>query len=71
MTEPTPQSGGSPADYSLTDYVAQAALVIGLPIPPEYHQSVMENFARIQTVAQFVLDCPLPEDIEIAPIFEP
>jgi len=62
MTEPTPNS---------TAYVDQAAALIGLPIPPECHQSVVENFDRITTVAQLFLDFPLPEDIEIAPVFEP
>ncbi len=52
-------------------YVEQAAALIGLPIPPEYHQSVVENFERIQTVAQLFLEFPLPEDTEIAPVFEP
>lgn len=56
---------------SATDYVDQAALMIGLPIPPEYHQSVVENFERIRAVAQQVMDFPLPEATEIAPVFEP
>ncbi len=52
-------------------YVDQAAAVVGLPIPPEYHQSVVENFERIAIVAQQVMEFPLPEDTEIAPVFEP
>ncbi len=53
------------------EYVDQAALAVGLPIPPEYHQGVVENFERIVIVAQLVMDVPLPEEIEIAPVFEP
>lgn len=52
-------------------YVDQAAAVVGLPIPPEYHQSVVENFERITIVAQLVIDFPLPEETEVAPVFEP
>ena len=52
-------------------YVDQAATIVGLPIPPEYHQGVVENFERITIVAQQVMDFPLPEDTEIAPVFEP
>jgi hypothetical protein len=66
MTEPT-----APAPISTEDYVNQTAQMIGLPIPLEYHQSVVENFERIRTVAQLVIDVPLPEHIEIAPVFEP
>lgn len=52
-------------------YVEQAADVIGLPIPDEYHQSVVENFERIHKVAQLFLEFSLPEETEIAPVFEP
>jgi len=58
-----------PMDY--TTYVEQAAAVVGLPIPPEYHQSVVENFERIAAIAQLVMEFPLDEDVEIAPVFEP
>jgi hypothetical protein len=62
MTEP---------NFDPVAYVDQAAALIGLPIPDEYHQSVVENFERIQTVAQLFLEFPLPEDTETAPVFEP
>lgn len=62
MTEPS---------FNPTTYVDQAAALIGLPIPSEYHQSVVENFERIAAVAQLVLEFPLPEEIEPAPKFEP
>lgn len=62
MTEPIPGAA---------EYIDQAAAVVGIPIPPEYHQGVVENFERIQIVAQLVMDFPLPKDTEIAPVFEP
>jgi hypothetical protein len=61
----------SQPELGAAEYVNQAAHMIGLPIPPEYYSSVVENFERIQTIAQLVMDVPLPEEIEIAPVFEP
>jgi hypothetical protein len=55
----------------LVAYVDQAARIIGLEIPAEYHAGVVQNFERIAAIAQPVMEFPLPEDIEIAPIFEP
>lgn len=44
---------------------------VGLPIPAEYRESVIANMERIHTVAQLVLEFPLSEEIEAAPVFEP
>lgn len=64
MTEPL-------SHHQVAAYVDQAAAITGLPIPPEYHASVVENFERIAAIAQLVLDFPLPEETEIAPVFVP
>jgi hypothetical protein len=58
-------------DKDFGQFVDLMAAVVELPIPPEYRQGVVENFERITTVAQLVLEFPLPEDIEAAPVFEP
>ncbi|MCU0547723.1 MAG: DUF4089 domain-containing protein [Leptolyngbya sp. Prado105] len=52
-------------------FVAAMSEVVALPIPDDYRDSVVANFERIQTVAQIVLEFPLPEGIELAPVFEP
>lgn len=52
-------------------YVPQTAQLLNLPIPPEQLASVVENFERIQAIAQPVLEFPLPDDLEAAPRFEP
>ena len=52
-------------------YVDQTASMVGLPIPAEYRQSVIDNFDRIAAIAQLVLEFPMPEETEIAPVFEP
>lgn len=62
MTEP---------EKDLSTFVDQTADLIGLPIPAEYRQGVIDNFERIAAIAQLVTEFPLPEDTEIAPIFEP
>ncbi len=51
--------------------VDQIAALIGLPISPEYHLGVVTNFERIQTIAQLVMEFPLPDETEAAPVFEP
>jgi hypothetical protein len=52
-------------------YVTAMATVLGLPIPAESRLSVVENVARLLAAAAFVMDFPLPEDVEAAPIFRP
>lgn len=53
------------------EFVKVMSEIVALPIPDEYQENVVANFDRIQTVAQFVLEFPLPEEIEIAPVFDP
>lgn len=52
-------------------WLEQMAHLIELPIPTEYRDGVLENLERIQTIAQLVLEFPLPEEIQLAPTFEP
>ncbi|MEP0916606.1 DUF4089 domain-containing protein [Leptolyngbya sp. DQ-M1] len=54
-----------------SEFVEIMAEAVGLPIPAEYCESVVANMERIHTVAQLVLEFPLPEEIEAAPVFEP
>lgn len=63
----------SPSHFpsDLTQYVDQMSQVLGLPIPDEYRQGVIENVARTAAIAQLVLDFPLPPEVEAAPIFQP
>ena len=55
----------------ITAYVEQTAKLLGLSIPPEQMPNVVENFARVQAIAQPVLEFPLPDDLEVASRFEP
>jgi Protein of unknown function (DUF4089) len=61
----------------MTDLVDIAQLVdvtatlVALPLQPEHRPGVVANFDRIVTLAQLVMDFPLPPEIEAAPVFEP
>ncbi|HEY9736395.1 MAG TPA: DUF4089 domain-containing protein [Trichocoleus sp.] len=52
-------------------YVDQMSAFLRLPIPPELRDGVIENLERIWDIAQPVVEFPLPDDLEAAPIFEP
>lgn len=56
---------------NIAQYVEQTAQLIDLPLAPEYQLSVVENFAKIAAIATLVVEFTLPEDIELAPVFEP
>jgi gamma-glutamylcyclotransferase (GGCT)/AIG2-like uncharacterized protein YtfP len=53
------------------EFVEQMAAVIGLPLQPDHQPGVVDNVTRIIALAQLVAEFPLPEEIEIAPVFQP
>lgn len=55
----------------IAEYVEIMAKLIDLPIPPEYRPGVVANMERIAEIAKLVTEFPLPEEIELAPVFEP
>ena len=52
-------------------YVDAAAALIGLPIDPALRRGVVVNLERIAQMAALVMEFPLPEDAEPAPVFRP
>ena len=52
-------------------YVDAAAALIGLPIDPAHRPGVVLNLERIAQMAALVMDFPLPDEIEPAPIYQP
>lgn len=58
-------------NLNIAQYVEETAQLIDLPLAPEYRLSVVENFAKIAAIATLVVEFPLPEDLESAPVFEP
>jgi hypothetical protein len=61
--------GETPLDLEL--WVDQMALLVSLPLQPEHRAGVVANFDRIQAIAQLVMELPLPDEVETAPVFEP
>ena len=51
-------------------YVDQAAALIGLNIPEQYRQGVIENIERLHTAAA-LLPTSIPDNVTAAPVFEP
>ncbi|MBE9189647.1 DUF4089 domain-containing protein [Gloeocapsopsis crepidinum LEGE 06123] len=56
--------------FDVAQYVDCTALILDLEINPEYRESVIANFEKIQAIAQLVNEFLLPE-IEASPTFEP
>jgi hypothetical protein len=52
-------------------YAEQAAMAIGLPITPARMPAVAQQLAGLLNAAALVMEHPLPEDVEPAPVFEP
>jgi hypothetical protein len=52
-------------------YVEEMALLVDLNLRQEYQDGVIANFERIKNIAKLVNEFELPEEIEVAPIFEP
>ena len=58
-------------ESNVQEYVNQMSLLLDLPINEEYKDGVIANFEKIKDIAEIVNNFPLPESIEIAPLFEP
>ncbi|NJL01925.1 MAG: DUF4089 domain-containing protein [Spirulinaceae cyanobacterium SM2_1_0] len=61
----------SESQFSPSDYLDAAAPLLQLPIPPEARPGVIANLERLNEIAQLVLEYPLPESTDPAPVFEP
>ncbi|MEH2115307.1 DUF4089 domain-containing protein [Nostoc sp.] len=57
--------------FNLGEYVDQMGLLLDLEIADEYRDGVVANFERIRAIANLVNSFALPEDVEVAPVFEP
>ena len=53
------------------DYVEAVSSTIGLAISAENRAGVIENLDRIASIAEFLMQFPLSQDIEVAPVFRP
>lgn len=55
--------------FRAASYVEMAAERIGLPIDPSLTASVTEDFQRISDIASFLMEFPLEQSGEAAPVF--
>jgi hypothetical protein len=56
---------------SMEPLVDQLAQLITLPLAPDHRPGVIANFERTAAIAQLVMEFPLDDDGEIAPVFHP
>ena len=52
-------------------YAEHAAAAIGLPLDPARKAAVVQHLAVMLAAAALVLEFPLPDEVEAAPVFEP
>jgi len=52
-------------------YVAAAAAEIGLNIDPANYAAVADDLKRTASIAEFLMQFPLSQDVEGAPVFRP
>ena len=57
--------------FDVDAYVDAAAALVGLPIDPAHRPGIVLNLRRIADLAALVMEFPLPDDIEAAPVFAP
>lgn len=55
----------------MADYVEQMAWLLDLPLDPASRPSIIQNMETMRAIARLVTEFPLPEEIEVAPVFEP
>lgn len=52
-------------------YVDETAKRVGLPIRPEHRAGVIRYVSGLLASAELILEFPLPDEVETAPVFEP
>jgi 1-carboxybiuret hydrolase subunit AtzG-like protein len=57
--------------FDAAAYVAAVAMLIGLSLDPAHCPGVILNLERIAQMAGLVMEFPLPDDMEPAPVFRP
>jgi len=61
----------SPTPEELAAYVDETAKRLGLPIAPEHRPGVIQFTGILLAHAALVMEFPLPDDVEPAPVFRP
>ncbi|MBW4670389.1 MAG: DUF4089 domain-containing protein [Cyanomargarita calcarea GSE-NOS-MK-12-04C] len=58
-------------ELNVGEFVDLMAVMVDLRLRDEYRDGVVANFERIKAIANLVNTFALPEDVEVAPVFEP
>jgi hypothetical protein len=58
-------------DINLAQLVDLLAQTLQIPLDPDHRPGVIANLARTAEIAQLVMEFPIPDQIEAAPVFEP
>ncbi|MEH1918362.1 DUF4089 domain-containing protein [Nostoc sp.] len=58
-------------EFDVGEYVDQMRFLLDLQLTDEYRDGVVANFERIMAIANLVNSFALPEETEVAPVFEP
>ncbi len=58
-------------EFNAIEYIQQTSKLLNVHIQDEYQNGVIHNLQIIQQIAETVNQFPLPEEIEISPVFEP
>jgi hypothetical protein len=58
-----------PQRNDIEPMVDASAAVLALPIAEAHKPGVLANFERIADMAQLVMEFPIGEDVELAPVF--
>jgi 1-carboxybiuret hydrolase subunit AtzG-like protein len=61
----------APDQSEILLYAERAAAAIGLPLDPARKAAVAQQLGVMLTAAALVLEFPLPDEVEAAPVFEP
>ncbi len=64
-------SASAPDRDAVGAFVDAVATTIALPIDPRLRANVVDHFARLLGAAALVEAFPLPDDVEVAPVFRP
>jgi hypothetical protein len=58
-------------ELNVGEFVDLMAVMVDLRLRDEYRDQVVANFERIKAIASLVNTFALPDDVEVAPVFEP
>jgi hypothetical protein len=61
----------SQSEVDIGALVDLMASLLDLPLDPDHRPGVIANLERTRSIAQLVMEFPLPDDIEVAPTFQP